>query len=153
MDIFFDLVSYIVGTFSLVAAAVLLARFTDYIRLRNSACTQSERQILWGAAAGGSIVGSFLIGLLGVILAMVTYPNTQEYSAALIGGLFGSCLSIPAGILVGGFAGSIIADIYLRRRGERPGFLAGAGAFVMAALASGVSLVPIGFFVFGLAHI
>ncbi|HET8671751.1 MAG TPA: hypothetical protein VFM05_14375 [Candidatus Saccharimonadales bacterium] len=146
------LVIYIVGFLSLAAAGAFVLTLVDYIRLTKGT-RNGELVVVWGAAAGGSIVGSFLMSLLGMILAMVIYPNTEEYAAAFVGGMFGSCVSIPAGIFVGVCVGTVIADILLRLHGGRPGFIASTGAFVTAVLAAGVSLVPVGFLFYGLGHI
>ena len=106
-----------------------------------------------GLAIAGSIAGSAMIGIAGIIAALLAYPNTSEYLTAGVGAVFGSVLSIPLGWIVGLLAGNMIDELALRRTGQRPAALGRASAFVISTLLSAVSLVPIGFFFFALGHI
>lgn len=109
---------------------------------------------VWGPAFVGGTLGSIVIGILGVLLTYVSYPNSElEYGAAIVGALCGSFLSIPIVIGVGGVAGIFIYNFLSKRNSQRPALSGGAAAFVISALISAVSLVPIGFFFFGLGHI
>ena len=112
-----------------------------------------ELLLIWGVAAGGSIVGSILVGMLGYFLSRVNYPNTNESGAALVGAAFGMLLSVPIGIVGGGLAGTLLAALLLYLNSWRPTLIASAGALVMGAVVSGVALVPIGFVFFGIGHI
>ena len=113
-----------------------------------------ELLAVWGLAFAGGTLGSIVIGILGVRLAYVSYPNVgPAHGAALVGAVCGSFLSIPIGIFVGGVAGVFIYNFLSKRNSRRPALPAGAVAFVIGALISGVSLVPIGFLFFALGHI
>jgi hypothetical protein len=108
---------------------------------------------IWGVAAAGSVVGSVVVGLWGVLATLNAYPHTYEYQAAFVGAGFGSMFSIPIGFFVGSLAGTLIAQLFLRRNWSRLLLAAGASAFVIGAVVSGVSLIPLGFFFFALGHI
>lgn len=109
---------------------------------------------IWGPAFLGSFLGSIIIGILGVILARVSYPNVElEQGAALVGAVCGPCFSIPVGVFVGGVVGKSIYSFLSRRNSLRPFLLTSIAAFVTGALASAVTLIPIGFVFFGLGHI
>ena len=111
-----------------------------------------ELLLIWGVALGGSSLGSVIIGILGIVLARVTY-NTSEAWAALVGALFGIFLSVPIGVLIGGMVGTLIATLLVYRNFKRPTLIASVSAFVMAAIISGLALVPIGFIFFAIGHI
>lgn len=113
-----------------------------------------ELLAVWGLAFAGGSLGSIVIGILGVFLAIHSYPNTKiEHGAALVGALCGSIFSIPIGIFVGGAIGVLIFNRLLKRNSQRPALPASVSAFVISAMISGVSLVPIGFLFFALGHI
>jgi hypothetical protein len=109
---------------------------------------------VWGAAFLGGTLGSVVIGLIGIRLAYVSYPNSElDQGAALVGAVCGSFLSIPIGIFVGGLAGVLIYNFSSRRNSPRPAVPASLAAFMISALIAGVSLVPVGVLFFGLGHI
>ena len=112
-----------------------------------------ERLAIAGLALLGSIFGSAVISIVGVILANRSYPNTDEYGAALVGGFCGSVISIPIGIFVGVIVGENLFNRLTSRNAQRPALSACAVAFLISTVASGVSLVPIGFVFFALGHI
>ena len=114
----------------------------------------SELLAVWGPAFVGSTLGGLVIGILGVYYIDVSYPNSAfEHGAAVVGAFCGSLFSIPTGLLAGGVAGVFLYNFLSKRKSERPALPAGAVAFVIGALFSGVSLVPYGFIFFGLGHI
>jgi hypothetical protein len=109
---------------------------------------------VWGPAIAGGLLGSLVIGILGVYYIDVSYPDSQfEHTSALLGAFCGSIFSIPIGILGGGVAGVFLYNFLSKRKSLRPAFRAGAAAFVIGALLSGASLVPFGIIFFGLGHI
>ncbi|HEX5840580.1 MAG TPA: hypothetical protein VFY26_22260 [Anaerolineales bacterium] len=102
----------------------------------------------------GGMVGSLAIGIVGVLLTYIYYPNVElEHGAAMVGAFCGSLFSIPIGIAVGGAVGLVIYFALLKLTSLRPVFFASAAAFATGALAAGLALVPIGFVFFGLGHI
>ena len=112
-----------------------------------------ERWAVWGSAFVGGTLASLVIGILGVLLTYVSYPNSElEHGAAIVGALCGSFFSIPTGIYLGGLAGVFIYNLSSQRNSRRPALSGGAVAFVSSALISGISLVPIGFFLFAVGH-
>jgi hypothetical protein len=113
-----------------------------------------ENRAVWGSAFVGGILGSIVIGILCVLYVYDFYPNSEfEHSAAIVGVVFGSFFSIPFGFFGGGIAGGVIYNFLSRRNSQRPASSAKTAAFVISALLSGVSLVPIGFILYGFAHI
>jgi hypothetical protein len=113
-----------------------------------------ELLAVWGPAFAGSLLSSIVIGILGVYYIDVSYPNSQfEHTSALLGAFCGSVFSIPTGLLAGGGAGIFLFNFLKKRNSLRPSVPAGAVAFVIGALLSGVSLVPYGIIFFGLGHI
>jgi hypothetical protein len=94
------------------------------------------------------MVGSILIGILGYYVAGVDEPYTVLLATAL--GMF---VSIPVGVVGGGLAGTMIAALLVYLNAWRPLLIASVGALAVAALVSGVVLVPIGIIIFGIAHI
>ena len=112
-----------------------------------------EHLAIAGLGLLGSIFGSAVISILGIILAIRSYPNTDEYGAALVGGFCGSVISIPIGIFVGVFVGEYIFNRLTSRNAQRPALSACAVAFLVSAVVSAVSLVPIGIVFFALGHI
>ena len=113
-----------------------------------------ELLAVWGPAFLGGTLGSIIIGFLGIRLTYISYPNSDlAHGAAIVGALFGSLFSIPIGIFVGGVAGVFLYNFLSKRNSQRPALPAGAVAFLISALISGVSLVPIGILFFALGHI
>ncbi len=109
---------------------------------------------IWGPAFLGSFLSSIIIGILGVILARVSYPNVElEQGAALVGAVCGSFFSIPVGMFIGGVVGISIYSFLSRRNSLRPFLSASIAAFVTGVLASTVTIIPVGFVFFGLGHI
>ena len=122
--------------------------------MENTNVEQRTQFGVWGLATIGSVAGSVLIGAVGILLAMINYPSAQfEQGAAWVGTVCGSSLSIPMGIVIGGLVGSNLLDFLRHRNKPRPVRIANASAFVIGALISGVTLVPVGFFFFALGHI
>lgn len=124
----------------------------------NSSKGMRVREILaiWGLAFAGSIVGSVIIAILGVIYVTTSNPEANlefERGAALVGAAFGSVCSIPIGLLAGGTAGILVFNRLVKRGSQRPALSASAWAFPIGVLISGVVLVPLGVIFFGLGHI
>jgi hypothetical protein len=124
---------------------VTVISFLAYLRVTHGARIL-ELVLIWAFAVGGSTAGSVLIAALDNSLAKVEDPYTSEWYAELLGAAIGMLFSIPIGIVGGGLAGTMLAALLIYIRSWRPTLIASAGAFVAGALASGLALVPIGFF-------
>jgi hypothetical protein len=135
-----------------IVLIVTVLAFLAYQRV-TSGTRLGKLLLIWAVAAGGSVVGSILVGILGYYLAGVNYPNDSESFATLLGAAIGMFFSIPIGIGGGGLAGTIIAGLLVYLKSWRPTLIASAGALVMGALVSGVALVPFGFFFWAVSHI
>jgi hypothetical protein len=136
----------LIGIVLIVAVLSFLAydRVTHGARLR-------ELLLIWIVAVGGSVVGSIISGILVFYLYGVQHPE-ESYGAHLAAGL-GMIVSIPVGGVGGGLAGTMLAALLVYLNTRRPTLIASIGALVVAALVSGVALVPIGLIVFGIEHI
>ena len=133
-----------------IVLIVAILSFLAYQRVTRGARLR-ELLLIWMIAVGGSIVGSFLTGILYYYLTKVDYPD--ESFVLLLGAAVGMVLGIPVGVFLGGLAGTMIAALLVYLNVWRPTLIASAGALVGAALVSGVMLVPIAIIVFGVAHI
>jgi hypothetical protein len=142
----------LVAFLGVIASVVFIFIIADYFRFTRGTRI-GELIAIWGVAGIGSIAGSVIIGIVGVILAIIVYPNTDEWGAALVGAVFGSFLSVPSGMAVGGAAGTIVVYLLLRLNGGHPALVAGVGAFLIGTLVSGAILVPVGFIFFAVGHI
>ena len=108
-----------------------------------------ELVLVWVLAAGGSVLGSIVIAILGYFLARANYPNPSEGSAAVLGAVLGMGLSIPAGIIGGGGTGTRIVT----GNSSHTKLRALIVACLVGALVSGVVLMPVAFILFLLEHI
>ena len=123
---------------------------TDQRKLMNV----PELLTVWGLAFAGSTLGSLVVGILGVALVYFSYPDVEfEHGAAVVGAVFGSSLRIPFGFFAGGLTGVLTYNFLSKRKSRRPLLFANVAAIVTGALASGLSLIPVGFVFFGLGHI
>ena len=109
---------------------------------------------VWGLALLGGTLGSVVIGIVGVLSVMNSYPGVEfEQGAAFVGAFCGSVFSIPTGIFAGGAVGVLIYNFLSKRNSLRPIVVASVAAFVIATVISGLTLIPLGIVFFGLGHI
>jgi hypothetical protein len=149
-DQWFNLAEVLFYACIAIIPIVAVLSFLAYHRVTRGA-RFLELVLIWIVAVGGSIVGSLITGLLYYYLGRVDYPD--DSFALLLGVAFGMVLGIPVGWVAGGLVGTMIAAFLVYLDTWRPMLFASAGALVLGALVSGVALVPLGWFVWAIAHI